>query len=279
MSDYRLEHPDRGTLEFRQAQRGEDQREAVADVTAERGVDRPPLVHVRARTRERTLTGRVTAPRRAREDGDTDDWLQALANYVVRLEAFCDDQQGAGYTFVDDQQDEQTPVVLHEVEWTLAASQPYEIEFSVSMATGEGVLASRPLDDRTADPQTGMDVAARVEGVDLPGFRELRVTRSFDTETDALFGRGSAANNQVVAESGVEHRVEFSGTHTGTESERRQADAALEALIGAGLVEFQTRFPGYALEGKVLAYRPERQAGFGTDRHDYELTFVEAVEG
>lgn len=280
MTDYRLTDPSRGTLEFRQAQRDEDAQRAAADITAEIAPSppRPPLVHVRARERERRLTGRVTAPRREAFDGTTNDWQQALANYVVRLEAFCDEYQGDGYTFEDDLRSESMPVIMKEVKWTLLGGQPYEVEFETTMETGTGVLATRSLDVDDATVDTSMDVIATADGVDLPGLRTMEVTKGFETEVDALYGKQSASNNQIVVDDGTRHEFMIEGTHTGSIASRRQADADLESLIGAGEVDLVTRFPGYTKRGKVLNYESNFDASYGTDSHQYRFTFLRATD-
>lgn len=265
------------TLEFRQAQTDEDQREAVADITAELGVDRPPLVHVRSRERTRTVEGRVTAPSAARDDATTDNWRTALARYVARLEAFCTDHQGLGYTFEDDLRDKQFPVVYHRLAWRLSGGQPYEVQFELELATGEGVLPGQPLTIPNVSPDTSLPTAARVDGVDLPGLRQLSVERAFEYEVDPLYDKSTASNNQVRATSGVQHRIQFQGTHTGDRTTRRQADDELQALIGAGELDFETRFPGYTKTGKVLNYETTDEAGFADNQHHYTLSFLEAI--
>ena len=277
MSEYRLTHDTRETLHFRQAQSEATQTEAAADITAEMGVDRPPLVHIQGREQETTVEGLVTGPRRATQDADTDDWRQALANYLLRLEAHCDEFQGEGYTLEHDPLGDSWPVVFHELSWRLLAGQPYELQFEATLTTGRGALSARPIDvpDVTADE---ISVPARVDGHDLTGMREMRVQRAFDVDPDPLYNRSSAADNQVLAESGVQHQLQFSGTHTGTASERQAADDTLRDLIGAGVVDFETALPGYTLSGKVIGYESDFQQGFGTGQHHYTLTFLEAIK-
>lgn len=277
MADYRLTDATRGTLAFEQAQRDEDAQQAIADITKEIGVDRPALVHTRSRERERTLAGRVTGPKRSR-DSDTGDWQQALANYVARLEAHVDEFQGTGYTFEDDTRGESLSAVMKSVEWTLLPGQPFEVQWETTIHVGRGTFESRSVQLNTPSVNTGMAVPARVGGVDLPGLREMKVTKELEFETNALYGDDTAENTEIVVEAGVEHRIEYRGAHTGPQSQRDAADDDLEALLSQNGTTFVTRFPGYSLTGVVTAYSPERNQSYGGTSHQYSLTFVEGVE-
>jgi len=283
MTDYRITHPSRDTLEFRAVQSDEDATEAVANIATDIGVDRPPLVHVEARERTRDLQGRVTAPRRAANDSNTSDWEQALANYAVLLEGHVDDLQGShdstrfpgGYTFEDDVRDESLRAALTETAWTIFAGQPFELAFEASLTIGTSAMPNEDVDTNTANVDTGMDVMAKVGGEDLPGFRRMRVERSIGIEENALYDATSAEDNQIVPESSEEHRIIFEGTLTGTESTRATKDGTLNGLLDQDQVTFETRFPGYDLDGFVLNYDSNEAADFGPEMHQYSLTFVE----
>lgn len=278
MSHGSITHPDRGTLTFRQGQLDEDPREAVANITAELGTDRPPLVHTETRERDRHIRGRVTSPRRAQDDPDTGDWRQALANYVDRLEAHVDEFQGEGYQFEDAQTGESLRGVLERVEWTLTQGSPFEIEYDAQYVIGRGTMDARSISERDPVVQAGMSVAARVDGVDLPGLRELRVQRSIGVNPKAVYNRSSAENNDIVGEDGVQHEITFEGTHTGSETARASADAALDDLVATkNPVVFETRFPGYSLDGFVLGYESDREQRHGGRSHQYSLRFMEGT--
>lgn len=278
MPHARLTHPTRPTLEFRQGQTDEESIEAVADITAEIGVNRPPLVHIETRERTRRITGRVTAPRRAQNDGTTSDWEQALANYVDLLEAHCDEFQGfppsSGYTFVDDIRSESLNAVLHGVEWTLMPGSPYEIEFSADVTIGRGTFDDRAIQTRDPSVDTAMSVPAKAGGNDLPGLREMVVRREFGIDPRPVYDVSSAENNDIVASDGVRQMVTYRGTHTGTDATRAAADAALAGLQGSQ-VTFETRFPGYDLDGFVLDYSSNLEARLGAGMHQYSLVFIE----
>lgn len=277
MTEFRLTHPSRPTLEFRQTQSDRSQRKAVTDIATILGTDQKPLVHVTTRERERTLQGRVTGPRRAQNDPNESDWRQALANYVDLLEAHLDEFQGEGYTFEDDVRDESLNAVYTDLTWTLSGGSPYEFTFEVTLAVGEGVYEARPIDQR--DPvvsDLGGNVAATVGGHDLPGLREMQVTRSVGFEVTPVYNRSTAENNLITPSEGTEQRINFRGVHTGTESARATADSNLDALIGQGETTFVTAFPGYDLDGTVLNYDPELSAQRAGNSHTYELEFIES---
>jgi len=277
MPDARLTHPVRDSLTFEQPQQDQDQREAVASIAAEIGTGDVPLIHVETDERTRTITGRVTAPGRARAAG-TDDWQQALANYLVALEAAVDEFQGEGYTLVDEYRDEKFPVAFHSLSWRVNGGQPNEFEFTADLTVGLGTMEARATTPKTAGPKSGFDYAARVAGNPLPGIRQMEVSREFDIETDAVFAPGDAENNQIIPDSGVRHRVTFSGTHTGTFAERAAADDTLQALQDGEVHTFETKWPGYTLDGKVLGYDSELQASYGTGKTEYTLTFLEGQD-
>jgi hypothetical protein len=277
MTDFRLTHPSRPTLEFRQAQADRGRREAVSDIAAVLASDQKPLVHVTTRERERTITGRVTGPRRAQNDPSASEWRQALANYVDELEAHMDEFQGTGYTLEDDVRNTTTPVVYTGLQWTLQSGAPYEFTFEITLGVGESVLESRPIDTR--DPvvdQLSGNVAAKVGGFDLPGMRQMQVTKSVNFDTSAVYNRSSAENNIHTATEGTKQEVTFRGIHTGTESQRASADSNLDSLIGQGETTLQTQFPGYELDGTVLSYNPELSADRAGNSHAYELGFIES---
>lgn len=280
MPHARLTHSSRPTLEFRQAQQDQDAREAVANIAAELATDRPSLVHIITRSRTRSLRGRVTAPRRTANDVNTDDWLQALANYVDELEAHCDEFQGSpGYTFEDTLRDESFRVVFEGVTWTLTQGSPFEVEYQIDLLIGRGVLESRPIDLRNPTVNTSLDVAARVDGNDLPGLRQLEVSRSLQFDENAIYGDDTAENNEIVAEEGTRHELTFEGTHTGTFAERAAADDALQTLIGNEQVTLETRFPGYSLDGFVLGYDSNLEQRFADTHHQFTLRFMEGTPG
>lgn len=279
MPHARLTHPTRGTLQFRQGQSDADRRDAVSNIAPELGVDRPPLVHVETRERDRSITGRVTAPRRAANDSATSDWEQALANYVAELEAHVDEFQGSGYTFEQDLMGTSTNAVYHGLEWTLTPGLPHELDFTCELTVGRGVFDERPLTVDYPTVNSGMDVAGRVDGNDLDGMRLFKANRSFGYDPNPVYNKSSAENNDIVATGGVTHEVTFEGTHTGDVATRKAADDALEALIGAGQVTFETRFPGYSLDGFVLGYESNFENRHGASQHQYTLRFLEGTPG
>jgi len=277
MADARLTHPVRGTLEFRQRQESEDPRQSVTDTAPEVGTDRKPLVHVRTRERQRTVRGTVTGQRRAANDADTDDWEQALANYVAQLEAHMDEFQGTGYTYEEDLRNLSLSAVLTNLEWTYQPQAPYQIEFALQVDIGRGVFEERPIDLETPTVDNSMDVLATVGGFDLPGVREMRHERGVGFETNAVYAKGDAENNDIVIIEGVTHRVTIQGTHSGTDAERRTADANLGGLEGGGQVTLETRFPGYSMDGYVTNYTTTGEARRGGNQHRYALTFLEGI--
>ena len=275
MTHARLTHPTRSTLEFRQAQSEELQRETVSNITAEIGVDRRPLVHTETRDERREIRGRVSAPRRARNDSGTNDWRQALANYVDLLESHVDEFQGDGYQYVNDELGTSKQAILESVSWELRPGQPYDIPFDASVIIGRGVFESKPIEQRNPTVDTGQSTYLVVDGVACPGMRQYQKTTEVGVEPTAIFNRDSAENNDVVPDAGVTERIVFEGTHTGTRAQRASDDAALSDLLAtADPITCETAFPGYDLEGYVTAYNSTFEARFGQEKHDYRLEFT-----
>jgi hypothetical protein len=278
MPTLRLTHPTRETLQFRQTQRDEFSREAVASVTAELGVDRTALVHTETRESTRDIRGRVTGQRRAANDPSVGDgeWRQALANYVDTLESHVDEYQGDGYTLVDDILDVDRQAILESIGWEMTPGQPYEVQYTATVQVGTGTFEERPIQRRTPTVNDALPTMLRVDGIACPGMRSYQVDRSVGVEPTAVFDRDNAENNDIVAQAGVTQQVTFEGTHTGPRAERRTADAALDALAGTREnVTLETYFPGYELDGYLVAYDSNFQASYGTGRHNYRLEFVE----
>ena len=278
MADARLTHPTRGTLPFHQRQSDESSIQAVASIANELGVDRRSLVHTETREGERSIRGRVTGRRRAANDPDTDDWVQALANYVGELEAHVDEFQGDGYTLEDDLLDIQKQGILEKIEWERNPGQPFDLQYEATFTVGQGTMGAEPITDLSPTVNDGMDVLLRIDGVDLPGFRDLRVSKSVGIEPKGVFDRDSAENNDIVMTEGVQRSLVFEGTHTGTASARATASNTLENLVATkDSVTLETRFPGYSIEGFVNAYGPTQESRFGDEMNHYRVEFVEGT--
>jgi len=274
MSHAQLTHPTRATLPFHQTQTNESTTQAVANIANELGVDRPSLVHTETREGEETIRGLVSAPRRSRESG-TADWVQSLADYVDELESHVDEYQGFGYTLEDSELDRDRTVVLESLEWSLTPGQPYDFEYEATLIVGEGTFETDTITRRNPTVNTGMNVMLRVDGVDLPGFRDLRKNRSIGLSPNAVFGRESADNNDVVVDEGVQESWTFEGTHTGTKTERQNAHNTLNNLVATkNPVTLETRFPGYSIDGFVTAYGPTQESRFGDSLNHYQVEFV-----
>lgn len=270
----RLTHPTRGTLPFRQAQQDDSGIQAVTNVANELGVDRPALVHTETREGQREIRGTVTGRRRADQSG-TDDWEQALADYVDLLESHVDEFQGDGYTLEDDQLGIERRGILESVEWSRTPGQPFDLEYQASFRVGRGTMGAEPIERRNPTVDTAMDVPLRVDGIDLPGFRDYQVSRSVGVEARPVYDRETAENNDIIMQEGVNWQFTFEGTHVGTTEERQSAHDALDALVATKEpVTLETRFPGYSIDGFVIGYEPVQQARFADNMDHYRLEFL-----
>ena len=282
MADARLTHPTRSTLPFHQRQQDDDETSAVLDITSEIGTRRKPLVHAKTRERTEPIRGLVTGNRRARNDPNTSDPRQALANYADLLESHADDFQGLGYTYEDDLLDESLNGILTSVQWSLSPGDPETLAYETGFTVGRGTLDAKPINRRNPTYDTSMSTMLRVDGIDLPGMRDYQVQTSIDIETNAnIKGGNNAENNDLVIPEGGGRQttVVFEGTLTGSASSRNTTDDNLRALVPTDTpITLETKFPGYNLEGFVTGYTSRQRADMGEERHDYRLEFVEGIK-
>jgi hypothetical protein len=260
-----------------QAQQDEYRRDATANIVNELAVDRTSLVHTETKEGERTIRGSVSAPRRARNDPNTSDWQQALANYVAELEAHVDEFQGdPGYTLVDDRLNYSKNAIITGVEWSVSPGQIYEFDYEASVTVGSGVFQSRAIDLASPTINTAFDTMLRLDGTELTGMRDYRVSKTIEADVNAVFNRDSAENNDVVPTGGPQRTVTFEGEWYGTLADRQNKDATLDNLVATkNNVTLETRFPGYSIDGYVTRYTSELQQQSGGNSHRYRLEFVE----
>jgi len=267
------------TLVFEGAQQDERGETANPNLYNDPTDARPPQVHVDVRESEISVNGRLSAPRLAQRAEYDDDWRTALAEWVVQYESFCTQFQRPGYTFTDPLRNISRTVVMDSAEWTINAGAPYEIQYRTNLITGEAVLEAEDVAEKAANPQPRSDPMGVLGGTDLTGLTSMTVARSFDTEVNprAYTGIGTATENEIVAQSGVTHRIEYEGQFEGTRAERQTFDNDLDALVGTEETTFQTAFPGYSIDGSLLDYNSNYAAETGTKMHAYTLEFLEGT--
>jgi hypothetical protein len=276
MSHARLTHPDRPTLEFYRGQNDEAARSAEVNITNEIGTDRPSLVHTQSRDVRRSITGTVSAPKRAANDPNTNDWRQALANYADLLESSVDEFQGiGGYSFEDDQLNTSKDAVLSAIEWALSPGDIYDLRYEATVVIGDATLESEPVDRRNPTVDDSLNTMIEVDGVECPGMRDFRVGREIGVEVNAIFDRDTAENNDVLINEGVQQVVQFEGVHSGSRSARATADENLRDLLATQTnVTLDTYFPGYSLDGFVTAYNSTFEQQRGDTSHRYRVEFT-----
>jgi len=277
MSHIRLTHPDQKTLNFLQGQQDSFEREAVANPISELATDRPTLVHTETREGTRTIRGTVTGLKRKRDSGASGA-VQALADYAEELESHVDEFQGDGYTLEDDQLDIQKRGILESIEWSLTPGRIYELDYEATVRLGRGTFESRSITRRNPTVDTGQAPMLIVDGNDLLGMRDYQMNRSVGVNVNAVFDRDSAENNDVVFEKGTQQTVVFEGEHTGTLTERQNADTALDALVATkNSVTLETRFPGYNLDVFVTNYESTLEQQHGGNSHRYRIEIIEGT--
>jgi len=279
MTDLPRLEADTETLVFEGAQQDDRTEQADPDIYNDPTQDIPPQVNVERRASEIGVNGRLSAPRLAQRVEYDDDWRTALAEWVVQYESFCTQFQQPGYTFVDPLRDIERTVVMDQAEWTINAGAPYEIQFRTNLLTGEAVLEQEDIVEKTAAPRPKSDPMGVLNEISLPGFTSMTVGRTFEAEVNprAYSGIDTATENEIVAKSGITHRIEYEGQFTGTREERQNFDKALNDVVGTFQLSFETAFPGYTLDGYLLDFDSNYRAQSGTKLHKYSLEFIEGV--
>jgi hypothetical protein len=213
-----------------------------------------------------------------KRDSGASDAVQALANYADALESHVDEFQGTGYQLNDDQLDIQKRGVLESIEWSLTPGRVYELDYEATVRIGRGTFESRSIIPRKPMVDTGQTPMLIVDGNDLPGMRDYRMNRSVGVTANAVFDRESAENNDVVFEEGQQQTIVFEGEHTGTLTQRQNADAALDALVATqNSVPVETRFPGYTLNCFVTNYESTLEQQRGGNSHRYRIEMIEGT--
>jgi hypothetical protein len=169
---------------------------------------------------------------------------------------------------------------MDEAEWTINKGAPYEIQYQTNLITGEAVLDTKDVAEKTADPRPTDEPMGDLNAIPLTGFNSMTVTRAFDTEVNARAYSDikTATKNEIVAKSGVSHRIEYEGQFPGDRNDRQNFDESLDSLVGSPRVPFQTAFPGYTIDGYLLNYDSNYRAETGEKLHQYSLEFIEAVD-
>jgi len=277
MSHLSLTHPDRATLTFLQGQQDSFARAATANTTSELATDRPTLVHTETREGTRTIRGTLTGLKQKR-DSTASDAVQALATYAAELERHVDEFQGDGYQLTDTQLDIQKRGILESIEWSLSPGRVYDLEYEATVRLGRGTFESQAITTPTPQVNAGQTPMLIVDGNDLPGMRDYRVSRSVGVSANAVFDRESAENNDIVFETGVEQTVVFEGVHSGTLADRQNVDAALAGLVATqDSVTLDTKFPGYSLLVFVTNYESTLEQQRGGNSHRYRIEMIEGT--
>jgi hypothetical protein len=277
MSHIRLTHPDRATLTFRQGQQDSFERDTVANAISEIATDRPTLVHTETREGTRTIRGSVTGLKRKRDSGASDA-VQAIADYADKLESHVDEFQGDGCQLIDDQLDIQKRGILESIEWSLSPGRIYELEYEATVRLGRGTFESRSITRRKPSVDTGQTPMLIVDGNDLPGMRDYRMNRNVGVKVNAVFDRDSAEDNGIIFNQGQQQTIVFEGEHTGTLTERQNADAALEAITPTkNSVTLDTKFPGYDLDVFVTNYESTLEQQRGGNSHRYRIEMIQGT--
>lgn len=224
-----------------------------------------------------TLSGRATGFRLSDDGGYSNDPVTALAEWVQEMTALVNGSQGDGYTFDHDVRGYGSkPVAVESFGWTRNEAAKYEVNWNLSLRIGDVTMSGdASLNPGPANPSSSWSI----DGIDLQHHTEINEETNQQLSVDEmLFGDG-AEDNVVTSSSGATRRVNISGTHTGTRTERQNFDDSMRALIGENkTVEYVSPFPGHTLTVGVDDFDSNLEAG-RTGQTDYTMTLVEGTSG
>lgn len=224
-------------------------------------------------THEGTLQGTATGLRLARSGGYPDDPVEALATWVQEVMSLISGSQGDGYTLDHDVRGyDSKPVAIDSFQWTRNEASLFEVSWSLSLRIGDVTMSG----DASVNPgEVNPSSEWSIDGVDLQYPKEISESTQQQLNTDEmLFGDG-AEDNVITSGSGATRRINISGTHTGTRSERRDFDDAMRSLIGESkVVDYESPFPGHTLTVGVDNFDSSLEAG-RTGQTDYTLELIE----
>jgi hypothetical protein len=218
-----------------------------------------------------SITGLATGSRLSRQSDFSSDPVTALAEWVQRVMALVDGQQGEGYTLTHDERGLETTVVLESFAWTRRGGESFEVEWELAYQIGEGIMVDRDTQPNTASPSSTWTL----DGRDLQYPKEYREEKRQRLDTDAMLFADSAEQNVITDESSPVRTITITGRHTGTRSERQAFDDHFRSLIGQDqIVTYESAFPGHSLDIMVNTYESVLEAG-RTRVGDYALELIE----
>lgn len=274
MPNLHLESSSGTTVDLWQVQEDQDSRDGNVDVADIPSFDADEsYVSGLTQQHEGTLSGLATGNRLSRQSGYSDDPVTALAEWVQRVMALHNGQQGTGLTLTHDVRNQSVNVVLSTFGWTRTAGDSLELEWNMEFRIGEGVMVDGETAANTAAPSSTWSL----DGRDLQHPMQYREEKSQRVEVAEMAYADSPEENLVKDRSGVTRSITITGRHTGSRSERKAFDDHLRSLIGQDqIVTYQSAFPGHALDVMVNRYDSLLEAGI-TRQGRYQLELIEGT--
>jgi hypothetical protein len=221
-----------------------------------------------------TITGTATAPRLARQPQYSNDALDALAHYLLRLEKVCNGNQGSDGVTVDSPvRDSNINTLVTGVEWQWSSDAQYEAEYTLSLVQASGVGQAGISEPAT--PTFG--TTALLDGVTLPNVSTVRVERTEPLNVYALALAENPGENKAVPTSGVQRRIIIEGDATGSDTTLSALESDLQDRVGGDqTVALTVPVTGRTQQGALELVSPTRSAS-APGQSSYEVEFVQGA--
>jgi len=221
-----------------------------------------------------SLSGKATGFRLSNESRYSSDPVTAIAEWVQEMMALLDGGQGDGYELSHAVRDYSKTVAIEDFSWSRDAGAKFEVGWNASFKIGDVTMASGAgTSVGEADPSSSWSL----DGIPLQNMEQIQEQKQVKLNTTKMMFADSAEENSITQESGATRRINITGSHTGTRSERNSFDSAMRALIGKDkIVDYESPFPGHTLSVAVDNYDSDLEGGSET-KTDYTLNLVEGT--
>lgn len=218
------------------------------------------------------IEGTATGLRIAQRNDYSDDPLEALGEWGSYLLSHVNGNQGRGWTFTNEYTGRSLPGVFESVDLVRRRAEPYQVEYSITVRIGNGLMPEIPPEGSDVTPRTD----PTVDGENLHEIESLRINKRQKMNVHK-YPFHDPEDNDVEADTGARKEIEIRGNVPGDESVRTDFDSTFRERAGVNeIVEYRSSFPGTTLDVMVGDFESTREAGV-TQLGGYALTLIEGV--
>jgi len=227
------------------------------------------------------LMGSASGLRLARSGRFSNDPLQALAEWTVRMFGHVNGNQGEGWVLENDFTGRTLEGVIEEFQMTRNRTEKYQVDYSLGFRVGQGMMPDSGLSEPPASPSDEGTLA----GHSLGEMEQYMETKRQQLETHEYVTGGdddeglSFEDNEIEAQSGATREIMIQGSIPGDEETRQAFDDAVRNAIGKlDTVTYRSPFPGRELEVIPTSFESTREAGI-TQLGEYMVELIEGTAG